>query len=94
VALGSTLIRHPSSAEAEHPIRGSGSVVGSTRAWVVPSPREAGSLKEATMADTTNTTTVRTAEVVRCDPVIITERVAVSAFIAGYTDLILDAQAS
>jgi hypothetical protein len=39
------------------------------------------------MADTTNTTTVHTAEVVRYDdPVIITERVAVSAFIAGYTD--------
>jgi hypothetical protein len=39
------------------------------------------------MADTSNTTTVHTAEVVRSDdPVIITERVAVSAFIAGYTD--------
>jgi site-specific recombinase XerD len=38
------------------------------------------------MADTTNTT-VHTAEVVRYDdPVIITERVAVAAFIAGYTD--------
>ena len=39
------------------------------------------------MADTTNTPTVHTAEVV-CydDPVIITERVAVAAFIAGYTD--------
>jgi hypothetical protein len=36
------------------------------------------------MADTTNTTTVHTAEVVRYDdPVIITERVAVAAFIAG-----------
>jgi hypothetical protein len=35
----------------------------------------------------TETTTVQTAEVVRYDdPVIITERVAVSAFIAGYTD--------
>jgi Phage integrase, N-terminal SAM-like domain len=59
----------------------------SARAWVVPSPREAGSLKEATMADTTETTTAHTVEVVRYDdPVIITERVAVSAFIAGYTD--------
>ena len=39
------------------------------------------------MADTTNSTTVHTAEVVRYDdPVIITERVAVAAFIAGYTD--------
>jgi hypothetical protein len=39
------------------------------------------------MADTTNTNTVRTVEVVRHDdPVIITERVAVAAFIAGYTD--------
>ena len=39
------------------------------------------------MADTTNTPTVHTAEVVRYDdPVIITERVAVAAFIAGYTD--------
>ena len=39
------------------------------------------------MADTTNTATVQTVEVVRYDdPVIITERVAVSAFIAGYTD--------
>ena len=39
------------------------------------------------MADTTNTTTVDTVEVVRYDePVIITERVAVAAFIAGYTD--------
>ena len=39
------------------------------------------------MADTTNTTTVHTAEVVRYDdPVIITERVAVAAFIAGYAD--------
>ena len=38
------------------------------------------------MADTTNTT-VHTAEVVRYDdPVIVTERVAVAAFIAGYTD--------
>ena len=38
------------------------------------------------MADT-ETTTVHTAEVVRYDdPVIITERVAVAAFIAGYTD--------
>jgi hypothetical protein len=38
------------------------------------------------MADTTNTATVHTVEVVRYDdPVIITERVAVSAFIAGYT---------
>ena len=35
------------------------------------------------MADNTNTTTVHTAEVVRYDdPVIITERVAVAAFIA------------
>jgi site-specific recombinase XerD len=43
--------------------------------------------KEAAMADNTNTTTVHTAEVVRYDdPVIITERVAVAAFIAGYTD--------
>jgi hypothetical protein len=40
------------------------------------------------MADTTNATNVHTAEVVRYDdPVIITERVAVAAFIAGYTDL-------
>ncbi len=39
------------------------------------------------MADTTNTATVHTAEVVRHDdPVIITERVAVAAFVAGYTD--------
>ena len=39
------------------------------------------------MADTETTTTVLTAEVVRYDdPAIITERVAVSAFIAGYTD--------
>ena len=39
------------------------------------------------MADTTNTTTVHTVEVVRYDdPVIITERVAVAAFLAGYTD--------
>ncbi len=39
------------------------------------------------MADTTNTTTIHTVEVVRYDdPVIITERVAVSAFIAGYTN--------
>ena len=39
--------------------------------------------KEAAMADT-ETTTVHTVEVVRYDdPVIITERVAVSAFIAG-----------
>ena len=39
------------------------------------------------MADTTNTTTIPTAEVVRYnDPVILTERVAVSAFIAGYTN--------
>ena len=39
------------------------------------------------MADITNTATVQTVEVVRYDdPVIITERVAVSAFIAGYTD--------
>ena len=38
------------------------------------------------MADT-ETTTVHTADVVRYDdPVIITERVAVAAFIAGYTD--------
>ena len=38
------------------------------------------------MADT-DTTTVHTAEVVRYDdPVIITERVAVAAFIASYTD--------
>jgi hypothetical protein len=38
------------------------------------------------MADTTNTTTVHTAEVVRDDdPVIITERVAVAAFVAAYT---------
>ena len=39
------------------------------------------------MADTTNTTTVHTIEVVRYDdPTIITERVAVAAFIAGYTN--------
>ena len=39
------------------------------------------------MADTTNTTTVHTVEVVRYDdPTIITERVAVAAFIAGYTN--------
>ncbi len=39
------------------------------------------------MVDTTEPATVHTAEVVRSDdPVIITERVAVSAFIAGYTD--------
>ena len=39
------------------------------------------------MADTTEATIVHTVEVVRCDdPVIVTERVAVSAFIAGYTD--------
>ncbi len=39
------------------------------------------------MADTNKTTTVHTVEVVRYDdPVIITERVAVAAFIAGYTD--------
>jgi integrase/recombinase XerD len=39
------------------------------------------------MADTTNTATVHTVEVVRYDdPVIINERVAVAAFIAGYTD--------
>ena len=39
------------------------------------------------MADTTETATVHTVEVVRYDdPVVITERVAVSAFIAGYTD--------
>ena len=39
------------------------------------------------MADTTEATIVHTVEVVRYDdPVIITERVAVSAFIAGYTD--------
>jgi hypothetical protein len=39
------------------------------------------------MADTTSTATVHTAGVVRYDdPVIITERVAVAAFIAGYTD--------
>ena len=39
------------------------------------------------MADTPNSTTVHTAEAVRYDdPVIITERVAVAAFIAGYTD--------
>jgi hypothetical protein len=43
--------------------------------------------KEATIPDTTNTATVHTVEVVRYDdPVIITERVAVSAFIAGYAD--------
>ena len=40
---------------------------GSARALVVPSPLEAGSLKEATMADTTNTPTVHTAEVVCYD---------------------------
>ena len=40
-----------------------------------------------TTSTTTNATTVHTAEVVRYDdPVIITERVAVAAFIAGYTD--------
>ena len=45
-----------------------------------------GQPKEAAMADT-ETTTVHTAEVVRYDdPVIITERVAVAAYIAGYTD--------
>ena len=39
------------------------------------------------MADTTEATIVHTVEVIRYDdPVIITERVAVSAFIAGYTD--------
>jgi hypothetical protein len=39
------------------------------------------------MADITNTATVHTVEVVRYDdPVIITEPVAVAAFIAGYTD--------
>ena len=38
------------------------------------------------MADTRNTATVHTVEVVRYDdPVIITECVAVAAFIAGYT---------
>ena len=43
--------------------------------------------KEAAMADTTNTTTVHTVEVVRYDdPVMITERVAVAAFLAGYSD--------
>jgi hypothetical protein len=42
---------------------------------MAPSPREAGSPKEATVADT-ETTTVHTAEVVRYDdPVIVTERV-------------------
>jgi hypothetical protein len=34
---------------------------------MAPPPREAGSPKEATMADTTNTPTVHTAEVVRYD---------------------------
>ena len=39
------------------------------------------------MTDTAETPTVHTVEVVRYDgPVIVTERVAVSAFIAGYTD--------
>ena len=39
------------------------------------------------MADTAETPTVHTVEVVRYDdPVIVTERVAVSAFIAGYVD--------
>ena len=38
------------------------------------------------MADTTNTTTVHTVEVVCYDDPVITERVAVAAFIAGYTD--------
>jgi len=39
------------------------------------------------MANATNTTTVHTVEIVRYDdPTIITERVAVAAFIAGYTD--------
>lgn len=43
--------------------------------------------KEATMADIPNTTTVHTAEVARHDdPVIMTGRVAVSAFISGHTD--------
>jgi hypothetical protein len=43
--------------------------------------------KEATMADTMTTTTVHTVEIICCDdPVIVTERVAVAAFIAGYTD--------
>jgi hypothetical protein len=39
---------------------------GSARAWMVPSPREAGSPKETTMAHT-ETTTVHTAQVVRYD---------------------------
>jgi hypothetical protein len=53
---------------------------------VGPVSSEAGSLKEAAMADS-EATTVHTAEVVRYDdPVIITERVAVAAFIAGYID--------
>ncbi len=60
--------------------------VDSARAWVARWVT-----KEATMADTTNsmtnTTTVHTVEVVRYDdPVIISERVAVAAFIAGYAD--------
>ena len=39
------------------------------------------------MADIPNTTTVHTAEVARHDdPVIMTGRVAVSAFISGHTD--------
>ena len=46
--------------------------------------RYAGWLRSASVVETT---TVHTAEVVRYDdPVIITERVAVAAFIAGYTD--------
>jgi hypothetical protein len=50
-----------------------------------PVSSEAGSRKEATMADT-EATAVHSAEVVRYDdPVIITERVAVSAFVACYT---------
>jgi Phage integrase, N-terminal SAM-like domain len=56
------------------------SVVGpvSLRGWVT---------KKAVMADTETPTTVLTAEVVRYDDqVILTECVAVSAFIAGYTD--------
>lgn len=56
------------------------------RWWVVPSLREAGSPREAAMADT-DSTTVRSAEIVPFDdPVIITERVAVAAFLAGYAN--------
>ena len=66
-----------------HPIIASANRGGVGASVDGPSPAEAGALKEASMSDTHNTT-VHTAEVVRYDdPVIITERVAVSAFIAG-----------